>query len=355
MAGIFHGIFGLMVGLVAWHLSGGQDGKKRFTLGLVFIFAINNYIGPDMGSVIRAIGNLVGSTDIVGFGNSVHSYFGWIVFSFFWAPLWYVILAAMDRARARRGSGDGVHGFSDVFMVVLGAGFLHHFVDAISHLRHDPLRLRGTAALIVPQTPGMIGIYAALAAVLLAVPIIHRLVVAKVTFPVLVQEIKRAFVSKGALRVFVAAGIAVGNVLVMYFAQAAVGMAGDPFLVRIRLDMAALLALAELTTTSALWWSIAWSAGFLVAFLVAYPKRLVVTRRRLRVDLLLMLVYIAGIILGYMLQQAIGNISIDEEDAGALIHLWALLIYPLVLLAAVPPRGKVDSKASAGDHEHVAS
>lgn len=347
MAGILHAVFGLLVGLVAWQLAGGRDGKKRFSLGLVVIFAINNYIGPDLGTVIRGIGNALGSDTIVRLGNSVHSYFGWIVFTFFWAPVWHVIFVHLERARVRRELAAGtagsftdtvVHGFSDVFRAVLAGGFMHHFVDAVSHYRYTPPVIRGSVALIVPHTPGLFVAYAVLAGIVAGIWVVHQLARARVGFAGLARQVRRSLWSPQAAWILGSAAIAAGTVAIIYGAQAAIGMAGDPLVATIRLDMAALLATAQLYTGSATWWLGAWSAAFLVVFPIAYAKRLV-TRRGHRVDLIVVLGYIGMIVLGYVLQPVIGNVSGTEADSGALIHLWALLIFPLALLASINHRG----------------
>ena len=124
-----------MFAVPLWYLTK----KKRYSIGLLVFFAVNNYIGPDIGYVrIRNLGQLLNWQGLMDVGTGAHSYYGWVLFSIVWAPLWYGILQLMERARARRleGKEDMIirHNFSDVFTFTVVGGICHHFVDLVTHL-----------------------------------------------------------------------------------------------------------------------------------------------------------------------------------------------------------------------------
>ena len=81
MPGLFHLVLGIIVGLAFWKFSEDPDGQKRWSLTLVFVFAINNYTGPDLGNVIKKAARALQSEALFKFGSLVHSYLGWVLFT----------------------------------------------------------------------------------------------------------------------------------------------------------------------------------------------------------------------------------------------------------------------------------
>nr|MDO8117558.1 hypothetical protein [Candidatus Sigynarchaeota archaeon] len=342
MPGIFHAIFGLVAGLVIWKLAQDKDGYKPINLGLVFVFAFNNYIGPDLNSIFRGLGDLLGSQGLEDLGRATHSYLGWVIWSIPWSILWYVVLVGIDRAKNkninafpdRQHEEILHHGFAHVFLAVLVGGISHHLIDCLGHARlgtGDIYYPTGRFVLVPAFTGDLIGVYG-IVSIGCAALIAAYLVVAKRKGVDVRQKI-RGFFTTCNLPIPVFLGIALLNVLLMYAIPASAGFIETSNGTILFYLGNLLQATSEYEAGSATWWIAVGTAPTLVLFFLShakawkikFPKVILHGKFTIRADLLVILAYITFLVTGYALQPVIGGVSGTERDLGILAFSWATL------------------------------
>ncbi len=281
MPGIFHAVFGLVAGLVIWKLAQDKDGYKPINLGLVFVFAINNYIGPDLNAIFRGIGEIFGSQGLEDLGHATHSYVGWIIWSVPWSILWYVILVGIDRVKNkniqafpdRQHNEILHHGYAHVFLAVLVGGISHHLIDSIGHARlgtGDIYYPTGRFILVPAFTVDLIGVYVAVS-IVCGTLIATYLAVAKRKGVDVKQKVLGFFTMRN-LPIPVFLGIACLNVILMYAIPASVGFLETSNGTIIFYLGNLLEATSEYEAGSAIWWIAVGTAPTLVLFFLSHAK-----------------------------------------------------------------------------------
>ncbi|MBN2152712.1 MAG: hypothetical protein JW839_14770 [Candidatus Lokiarchaeota archaeon] len=336
MPGIFHVFFGITVGLLVWKLSEGKNGEKRFSLPLIFVFAINNYIGPDLKAIIDGIGNAFGSPAILALGNAVHSYAGFLLFALPYAVGWYGILFGIDRLRARNAAKAGIASdepilhasYPKVLLMVVAGGIMHHFIDCIGHVYRYPVSgwyyPQGRFILIPSMSPDFWLAYVVLVAFIAGAAVAYLVVGIYRRRFTLAEKMRAAFTKETAIAAaFV--GVVVLNVLMMY------GILASGDLLRsdskgITFMLGNLLHVTlTMFESKAIWWIAVTSAPTLVLFFLCYVKGWRLRGTTIRADLFVLLCYLAALAVGYALQPVIGNVSGSEADAGALVFTWSTI------------------------------
>ncbi len=367
MSGILHILFGLIVGVVFIKMSGNTREKRGWTLGLFFVFVINNYIGPDFrGFVKRVFAIPLQSETLYLFSEAIHSYVGWILWALLWAPLWYGVLMLMERERAkhRPPTGEAIPDRQDVsyfhvFLAVLIGGICHLFVDLVGHVEDmgGTYELLGQIELVTPLGVDVLLCYLVVAVGILGGVILWR-TRSKISPRIGVRaSLKTYYLSQHTLYIGVLVGIALGNVLLLYGGMAAGGIVtvvtetfpwnGVPYQV-IAFDLAnALQATQDFIAGSGTWYTVVIICSFIVLFIVAYSRGLIVRfrGRRVQTEYVIIACAIIAIITGYLLQPVIGNISNHEADFGGFVFLWAFLGFPLVTATMVK---KTPEKSRSG-------
>ncbi|MBD3185275.1 hypothetical protein GF325_00490 [Candidatus Bathyarchaeota archaeon] len=351
MPGIFHVVYGIMFAIPIYALSK----KKRYSIGLLVIFAINNYIGPDIGyAVIGTIGNKIGWQGLVEIGQGAHSYFGWVLFALVWAPIWYFMLQVMERGRLRHlgttSQGDGNetvirHDFADVYKMTLIGGISHHFVDLVTHLDHPydimnidgiwnpgEVTLRGTIDLYRPISIQGVVAYGVLLGVAIGFFLLYHAIRGN-----LKEKFLNSTLLKQTRDVLVFAGIGAFN---FFLAWAVMAYAGEapPFMSNQYMSFnlnVMLYASLMFGKNPGYAWLITCSVSFLVLFFIFYPRRTRISLwgRKIRVDYLLIAGFFIALCVGYCLQPWIGNISGGEAEMGGFVHLWSMIGFPLATFA----------------------
>lgn len=363
MPGIFHAFFGCTIGLLVWKLSEGKNGEKRFGLPLMFVFAINNYIGPDLKAIMDAIGEALGSPALLALGNAIHSYAGFLLFALPYAVGWYAILLGIERARARNllkvgvtSNEFGLHAsYPKVLLVVIAGGIMHHFVDAIGHAYRYAVGgwyyPQGRFVLIPQLSPDFWLSYGILISFIAGVAALYLGLGMRRRRFTMVEKIHAAFTKETAWAAFFV-GIILLNVLAMYGVMAAGNLVridekGINFMLGNLLHVA-----ATLFDSSATWWIAVTTAPVLVLFFLCHVKawKARVGTTTIPAELLVILFYVASLLVGYGLQPVIGNISGTEADTGALIFTWstvgsAMLAFVLAR-AHFPPARELDVNAT---------
>ncbi len=352
MSGILHILFGLIVGLAFLKMSGNARDKKGWTLGLFFVFVINNYIGPDFrGFVKRVLAIPLQSETLFLFSEAIHSYVGWILWALLWAPLWYGVLLLMEKERAKHRPPTEVatHGKPDVayfhvFLAVLIGGIFHLFVDTIGHVEDvdGTYEFLGQIELVTPFSYDVIICYVIPAAAIVGGIMLWQSRSKKSPKFSLRTTLKAYFLSHQTLKIGVLVGIALGNAFLLYGAMAAGGLVtvvtdtfpwnGMPYTV-IDFDLTnALAATKDFLGESGTWYTAIVICAFIVLFVIAYSWRFTIKVREhpIRAEYVIIASAVIAIIVGYLLQPVIGNISNHEADFGAFVFLWAFLGFPLV-------------------------
>ncbi len=335
MPGIFHVVFGLTVGLLVWKLSEGKDGKKRFSLPLIFVFAINNHVGPDIGSIFKSIGRALDSAPVLELGNVIHSYGGFLLFSIPYAVAWYAILLGIEQARARNQAKAGIAGsepdlhasYPKVLLMVIAGGILHHFVDNIGHHYKNPVSgvyyPTGRFILIPRMTADFWLAYLVTIAIVAIAAALYLFAGFKRNRFAIKSRIMTAFTRETLSGTFFV-GIIVLNVAMMYGLMAHGNLVvvddGD-----VIFYLGNALRASRMIDGSAIWWIAAAAAPTLVLFFLSYIKawRLRIARITIRADLFVLFSFIVALLIGYALQPVIGNISSNEADFGALVFTWS--------------------------------
>ncbi len=352
MSGILHILFGLIVGLAFLKMSGNARDKKGWTLGLFFVFVVNNYVGPDFrGFVKRAIAIPLHSETLYLFSEAIHSYVGWILWALLWAPLFYGALMVMEKVRSKHSppekEADRDHHtvpYLQVFLVVLIGGIFHLFVDTIGHVDDvgGTYEFLGQIGLVTP-----FGLDVILCYIIPAVAIFGGILVwqarSKKTPKIgLRTTLKTYFLSHQTLKIGVLVGIALGNALLLYGVMAAGNLVtvvidtfpwnSVPYEV-IAFDLTnALIATKDFLVGSGTWYTVVIICAFIVFFVVVHSRGFIVKLRgrQIQAEHIIITIVIIAIITGYLLQPVLGNISNHEADFGAFVFLWAFLGFPLV-------------------------
>jgi hypothetical protein len=340
MAGIFHALFGCIIGLLAWKLTEGKNGgEKRYSLGLVFVFAINNYVGPDFGAVLEEIGDALGSAPLIDLGSGIHSYLGFLFFAIPWAVMWYALLLGIEQSRIRNLAKAGLASeepalhasYPKVLVMVVAAGIAHHFEDSISHPSTfavpppDISFPRGRFVLIPTMTPDFWVAYAVAIAAVAVPAVLYLLVGNRQRRFTVKQKVMTAF-TRETVWVAIFVGIVLLNVGLMY-AIMAWGNLVETTGSGIMFYLGNALQAARMFDGDAKWWIAAAAAPTIVLFFLCHAKawRLRIAGRRIRADLFVVFCFVAAILAGYALQPVIGNISGTESDVAALVYAWSTI------------------------------
>ncbi len=357
MSGILHILFGLIMGVVFLKMSGNTREKRGWTLGLFFVFVINNYIGPDFrGFVKRVLAIPLQSETLFLFSEAIHSYVGWILWALLWAPLWYGVLLLMEKERAKHllPAEEAIPdkqnlSYFHVFLAVLIGGIFHLFIDTIGHVEDvgGIYEFLGQIGLVTPFGPDVILCYVIPAAAILGGLMLWHTRSKKLPKIGLRITLKSYFLSHQTLKIGVLVGIALGNAFLLYGAMAAGNLVtvvidtfpwnGMPYEV-IAFDLAnVLIATKDFIAGSGTWYTVIIICAFIVIFVIAYSRRFTikVRGRQIHAEYVIITIVIIAIITGYLLQPVLGNISNHEADFGAFVFLWAFLGFPLVAAALV--------------------
>jgi hypothetical protein len=340
MPGVFHALFGLTIGLLIWKLSEGKNGEKRFGLPLIFVYALNNYIGPDIGAIFKDIGEALGSAPVLELGNVIHSYAGFLLFALPYAVAWYAILLGIEQSRRKNleranlaGSETDLHApYPKVLIMVVAGGIMHHFVDSIGHSpsgTHTPGRYypSGRFILIPNLTTDFWLAYAVVVAIIAVAVMLYLIVGVKRNRFAIKAKILTAFTRETTTGAVVV-GIVVLNVFLMWGLMALGNLVVVDTEDGVMFYLGNLLRAAEIIfDEQATWWIAATAAPTIFLFLLSHAKawRLQVGKLVISVDLIVILSFISAIIVGYSLQGVIGNISGTERDTGALIYTWSTI------------------------------
>ncbi len=363
MSGGLHLFFGALFGLALWHFSTGKDGKKRWSFALVLLFMLNNYIGPDIEAVFEPLAELAQNEIFYLAISAIHSYLGYILFAPLWAALWYAIFAWIGRKQVKKFSARGeatmepvyLHSYSDVFLVVLIGGFSHHFVDLLGHVKdvEGTPYVRGRFGLLFFEWGVPAAVFGIIAAIIVGSVILHYIRVVKPTRQQFGQKFLEILCSRQSLKVLVFFVIGLLNTWFLYLVMAqplqtgTVNFPGSEYLYTVvYFNLAfALRATSVFASGTAAWYLVICAIGLVVGFLIAYSKRKKVTLfgHSFRVELLVFIGFLVAMLVGYLLQPVIGNISNAEADFGLLVFLWSTVGTILLGAAAVHARVHVEA------------
>jgi len=115
MPGISHIFLGIIIGLFAYYIS-----NRRFTAFHVFVFAVNNILGPDVGWIFYEL-----NYEIAYF---IHTAFGFMVFALIWVWPFYLVGRKWFEPNLRA---------IDTYKLLVAGGFFHVFIDALGHIQLD--------------------------------------------------------------------------------------------------------------------------------------------------------------------------------------------------------------------------
>lgn len=139
MAGFAHFFFGLSLGLIFMSAS-----KKRFSNRHLIVFSVNNYLGPDIGTIFwYFFGRSNGTTNLFGFWISqiFHTIYGWplicVAYAWFWT--WFSEWD-LKRDTTKRLKVDWIKvpeyklNYRKSYELCVAGGILHLFLDVLSTL-----------------------------------------------------------------------------------------------------------------------------------------------------------------------------------------------------------------------------
>ncbi len=360
MPGGFHLFFGDLLGLILWHFSMGKDGKKRWSLGLLFLFMINNHVGPDSSVLWESLAELTHFEVFYMAANAVHSYLGFILFAPIYAALWYAVLSGIGRFQVKKTIARGelttnpvyLNSYADVFLVVLIGGISHHFIDTLGHAKlvDGTPYLRGRFVLmfqdewIVAAWWGIIGV------IIIGCLNLYYFFKNRPTRQQFGQKLRDILWSRQFLKVLIFFGIALLNSLFLYLVMLPQGPLqttthdypwnSDSYTV-IYFNLAfAIISWGDLPSGEATWYLVTCVVCFIVLFLMLYVKmkRVTLFGHAFRAELLAFVGFLVAMLVGYLLQPIIGNISGTEADLGILTFIWCTLGTILVGAAFVHPK-----------------
>ncbi len=297
---------------------------------------------------------------------AIHSYLGYILFAPVWAALWYGVFAWISRRLAKKVMLRGevatnpvyLQSFADVFLVVLLGGFCHFFIDCIGHIKNvAPYSLRGHFVLLFEQEGVVALVYGIIVAIIVVGVLIHNLRKIKPMRQQFAQKLKEIFRSKQFLKVLAFFGIALLNTLFLYIVQLPQGPLETNFVndvpypyteIFFNLSLA-LQSTRDFAGGEATWYLIICVICLIVLFFIAHLKMKKVTLfgHTFRAELLIFVGFLIAMLVGYLLQPIIGNISGDERDLGSLVFIWSTL--GTVLLGAAFVHAKIYEETRTPD------
>lgn len=356
MPGGFHLFFGDLLGLILWHFSTGKDGKKRWSLGLLFVFMINNHVGPDSSVVWQFLAELTHSEVFYLAANAVHSYLGFILFAPIYAALWYAVLYGIGRFQVKKTIARDelatnpvyLNSYADVFLVVLIGGISHHFIDALGHAKliDGTPYLRGRFVLMAQDEWIVAAWWGSIAAIIIGCLIIYYVLVIHPSRQQFGQKIRDILRSKQFLKVMIFFGIGLLNSLFLYLVMLPYGSLskspvtpwpGFTYTV-INFNLAyAIISWGPLPSGEATWYLTTCVVCFIVLFFIlsVKMKRVTLFGHTFRAELLAFGGFLVAMLVGYLLQPIIGNISRTEADLGILTFIWCTIGAVLVGAAFV--------------------
>jgi len=360
MPGVLHALFGLGLGLFFWKFSGKDDGKKRWSFGLVLIFALNNYFGPDLRGFLKRIAAPLKSDILYIFAGSIHTFLWWPLFAIFYAGLWFVVLSSIEKARAQqiqeRLTSETIeyskYSYADVYIAVLTGGFCHLFIDLIGHPGETDgeYYVNGSIPLFTFIKSEIIIGFVFLLILSLVIIVLYGVMILKLDAKELLIKIKDGLSSKNAIKVYCFLGVALLNVLIIYTLIASTGNFviesktlswNDNGYSDLFYDLGTMFyATKDYDAGSATWYLAIWLAGFFIIAIIGYAKdiRISIQGKEIRLELLAAVSFFIAIISGYLLQPLIGNISGGENDFGVLIFIWSTLGITLVGALIINPK-----------------
>ncbi|MHA1699199.1 MAG: hypothetical protein ACTSWN_10205 [Promethearchaeota archaeon] len=345
MPGIYHVLFGVSVGLLLWYLTRDVSGKKKWDIFIIFAFAFNNYIGPDMGNIIKKISRSLESEYFHEIGLCVHSYLGWI----FWAPvmsfLMYYLYRLMILFKLRILTKQNLdhrhennilvyHTYTDIFFATIAGGIGHLFIDTIGHAEDGGEYVYGKMPF---YSPYYIEYF-------IFISIIYIVI-----FGVLYRDNKRnefkqlIFKPKSVFWVIGTMGFLLVNFLVLYYIAAsnnALLLDEKNYSWMTKPQKAYFFMLGRFIFIfrkipgDASWWYAIALIPFLVVFVYGYitEKSINFLGRKCGLKLLAFLLFIILLLIGYAIQPFIGKVAGKEFDVGICIYLWATLLSMLLIL-----------------------
>ena len=357
MPGIFHVVFGIIVGLPLWYLTRDQKGRKKWDIFIVLVFALNNYTGPDTGNVLKKISKAIESDLLHMLGLHIHSYFGWI----FWAPIqaffFYLVYKGLVSAQTKKfeqkiGNSSKktvtmiYHDYGDIYFATFAGGIGHLFIDAIGH-SSNPTNLGNFVQGKIPlYTPYLIEFFAFLIPLYIIIVLILRHMQSKSISSIPI------FRKNTILKILVLIGVMNLNALILF------SLVNSENLVQVdwknydwmqapqeqwyfMLGNAMEITHLYNEGQSATWWIVINMIPFLLLFCYGYinQKEIQIGKKPISLTLFSMLLFVAMITIGYLLQPLIGNISNKEYDFGIYIFIYATLV--MLLLALLQIKGEV--------------
>lgn len=362
MPGALHLLFGSLLGLILWKLGEYRNHpdkttQYRWNFSLVFVFIFNNHFGPDLGGLFHKTGIAIQSVIVYMFGTFVHSLLGWIIFAPIYAILMQKIAKSIDAARSRSLNKENAaqdlnsseillqHSYPMYLLATMMGGVFHFFMDTIGHydIVDGGNYVRGKFPLYGGFTAGNLLIIMVLYCLALFSWLYSLKSTKKVDdpsknlFEIAVRRLKNRDVTTG----FFFFTLCLFNVLFLYW-----------FLARSDLLLKSVKILKWTTepsiqtyfllgnsmhmgvkdlTGSATWWYAIWLIFLVFGVIIGYAKayKIHIFNQNIRAEVMVLLIFACGIVLGYFLQPLIGNISGQEYDWGAFVFFWGLFYTPL--------------------------
>ena len=341
MSGIFHFIFGVMFGVFAWKLT-----NKRWSFGLLIVFIVNAYLGPDQRRLWKMAGFSMNSRELVLFGTALHTYLGWALFAVIWSPLWMAVINFIDKYRNKNGP-ILKHSYPDFFLAVFSGGLLHLWVDTFGNINTvEGINFTKGAVDLIVWDAGIIPAYLGVGLFILILIIVHILFFKKIPevndgvskSAKLKQSFTNFLSDKKNLYVVLFIGITILNTLLMIYILVYGGFNPyyevtekgyiEPFY-RYRQGDA---LFASTFNGEGLWFSVIMIALLIIGLIYTYIKQIRVTLRKVQIrgEIIVILVFLLVMVIGYALQPYIGSLSEKEADAASWLFVWSLVIFPML-------------------------
>lgn len=350
MPGILHLMLGLIVALAIRKIAQNPNNKSNWSFTLVLVFMVNSYMGPDFGNLLHQIAKSIESEWLYRLGSFIHSYLGFVLFTLLSAPIWYQIVKLIEKAQIKYRQSNMVetpliiHSYPDVHLIVLIGGIFHHFTDLVGHSAIDQggLCVKGEFTLWPLYNPILaitLVILYGLFALILFIILVHN---SSVNLISIKQQLITFFQSKSTKRLIFFIIIAIINSLLMFSIMAIYGntvietkelnfgIIDSKYMFNWGMVMASTQNYH--TETNGDWYSMISVALFFILFSWAHitERKIKIKTKNIRIDKLVMYLFIILILIGYLLQPFIGNISREEFDFGAFIGLWSSIGFVLI-------------------------
>ena len=354
MSGVFHIVSGTIAAFLIWKVAG-----KRCSLGLMLVFIVNSYFGPDLRGAIKPLAKVLQSPAISHFAVSIHTYLGWVAFSLVWAPLFYGILKILEHNREKQHIPQIRHDYKDVLLATISGGLIHLFIDTFGNLaRGQFFDSEGSEVFFASVSLdlmvlewdvfvllGILAIFTALVAISIGLSRKGRGQVIKEKSKSMVQSTRNFFSNKSNLVIFLVFGIIVANALAMVAAQAWGGFdftwyredrKTGYFATIVIFDLGNALEatksytpLIDISTT----FSAIAIIAFIMAYIVVHVKGITMNLfgRERPGEIIVIILFVLIVIGGYLLQPIIGNISGSEADIASFLYFWGVVLTPLVI------------------------